>query len=47
MFRTIRSHEEDEKTLLDAAAPHLRAAVIALLDTACRVGEIHDSTQIG
>ncbi|HUE88369.1 MAG TPA: site-specific integrase [Vicinamibacterales bacterium] len=33
-------HEEDEKTLLDASDPHLRAVIVALLDTACRVGEI-------
>ena len=33
--------DEDEQRLLDAAAkPHLRAVIIALLDTACRVGEI-------
>jgi integrase len=33
-------HEEDERRLLDAADPHLRAVIVALLDTACRVGEI-------
>jgi integrase len=33
-------NEEDEQTLLDACDPHLRAVVVALLDTACRVGEI-------
>jgi integrase len=32
--------EEDEKALLDASDPHLRAMIVALLDTACRVGEI-------
>lgn len=32
--------EEDEQKLLDACDPHLRAVVVALLDTACRVGEI-------
>jgi len=33
-------HEDDEQTLLDAADPHLRGVVVALLDTACRVGEV-------
>ena len=32
--------EEDEQKLLDAANPHLRAVLIALLDTAARLGEI-------
>ena len=32
--------EEDEQKLLDAANPHLRAVVVALLDTAARPGEI-------
>ena len=32
--------EEDEQKLLDAANPHLRAVLIALLDTAARPGEI-------
>lgn len=32
--------EEDEQRLLDAANPHLRSIVTALLDTACRLGEI-------
>ena len=32
--------EEDEKKLLDVCDPHLKGVVIALLDTACRVGEI-------
>jgi integrase len=32
--------EEDEQKLLDAANPHLRAVITALLDTACRLGEI-------
>jgi integrase len=32
--------ESDEKKLLDACNPHLRAVVTALLDTACRLGEI-------
>jgi len=34
------SSEEDEQKLLDAANPHLRAVVVALLDTAARLGEI-------
>ncbi len=29
-----------EQRLLDAAGPHLRAVIIAMLDTACRPGEI-------
>jgi integrase len=33
-------HEEDEQKLLDAADPHLRGILTALLDTACRVGEV-------
>ena len=32
--------DEDERRLLDAAKPHLMAIIVALLDTACRVGEI-------
>lgn len=32
--------EEDEQKLLDAAKPHLRAVIVALLDTAARPGEI-------
>ena len=32
--------DEDEKRLLEAANPHLRGIIIALLDTACRPGEI-------
>jgi integrase len=32
--------EDDEQKLLDACDPHLRAVVVALLDTACRLGEI-------
>lgn len=31
---------EDETKLLNAADPHLRAIIVALLDTACRPGEI-------
>jgi hypothetical protein len=30
--------EDDEQRLLNAAEPHLRAVVVALLDTACRLG---------
>lgn len=33
-------NDGDEQKLLDAADPHLRAVIIALLDTACRLGEI-------
>ena len=33
-------HEDDEQKLLDAADPNLRGVLVALLDTACRVGEI-------
>ena len=33
-------HEDDEQKLLDNADPHLRAVIIALLDTACRLGEV-------
>jgi integrase len=33
-------NEADEQKLLDAANPHLRAVLIALLDTAARLGEI-------
>ncbi|MDA1094280.1 MAG: site-specific integrase [Acidobacteria bacterium] len=33
-------NEEDEQRLLDAANPQLRAVIIAILDTACRPGEI-------
>jgi integrase len=32
--------EDDEQRLLKACDPHLHAVVVALLDTACRVGEI-------
>jgi integrase len=32
--------EDDEENLLDAANPHLRGVLIALLDTAARLGEI-------
>ena len=32
--------EEDEQKLLDAADPHLRGVLVALLDSACRVGEV-------
>jgi integrase len=32
--------EDDEQRLLRACEPHLHAVVLALLDTACRVGEI-------
>ena len=32
--------EEDEQRLLDAANPQLRSVIIAILDTACRPGEI-------
>jgi integrase len=32
--------DDDEQKVLDAADPHLRAVIIALLDTACRLGEI-------
>ncbi len=32
--------EEDEQKLLDAASPHLRGIATALLDTACRLGEV-------
>jgi integrase len=31
---------EDEQRLLNAAKPHLRAVIVAMLDTACRPGEI-------
>lgn len=33
-------NDDDEQKLLDAADPHLRAVIVALLDTACRLGEI-------
>jgi integrase len=33
-------NDDDEQKLLDAGGPHLRAVIIALLDTACRLGEI-------
>ena len=33
-------HDGDEDRLLNAANPHLRSIVIALLDTCCRLGEI-------
>ena len=32
--------DEDEKRLLEAANPHLQAVIVAMLDTACRPGEI-------
>ncbi|PYR36786.1 MAG: hypothetical protein DMF90_08945 [Acidobacteria bacterium] len=32
--------DDDEQRLLDAADPHLRAVIVALLDTACRLGEV-------
>jgi integrase len=32
--------DDDEQKLLDAATPHLRSVIIALLDTACRLGEL-------
>lgn len=32
--------EADEQKLLDAANPHLRAIILALLDTGCRLGEL-------
>jgi len=32
--------DEDEQKLLDAANPHLRALITAMLDTACRPGEL-------
>ena len=32
--------DDDEQKLLAAANPHLRAVIIAMLDTACRPGEI-------
>jgi len=32
--------EEVEQRLLDAAGPHLRAVIVAMLETACRPGEI-------
>jgi integrase len=39
--RSKRFEEEgDEQKLLDGADPHLRGVLIALLDTACRVGEV-------
>jgi integrase len=33
-------NDEDEQKLLDAANPHLRALITAMLDTACRPGEL-------
>jgi len=33
-------HEDDEQKLLDASDVHLRGVLVALLDTACRVGEV-------
>ena len=33
-------NDDDEQRLLEAADPHLRAVITALLDTACRLGEI-------
>lgn len=32
--------DDDEQKLLDAANPYLRAVIIGLLDTACRLGEL-------
>lgn len=32
--------EEDEQRLLHAASPHLHAVIVAMLETACRPGEI-------
>ena len=34
---------DDERRLLDAANPHLRGVIIAMLDTTCRPGEILSS----
>jgi integrase len=33
-------NDDDEQRLLDTADPHLRGVLIALLDTACRLGEV-------
>jgi len=33
-------NQDDEQKVLDAANPHLRGVIIAMLDTACRPGEI-------
>lgn len=33
-------NDDDEQKLLDACDPYLRTVVVALLDTACRLGEI-------
>jgi integrase len=39
--RAVRfESDDDEQRLLDAADPHLRGVIIALLDTACRLGEL-------
>jgi integrase len=39
--RNKRLHDADtEKRLLDSASPHLRAVIVAMLDTACRPGEL-------
>jgi len=39
--RNRRLESDDvEKKLIDAAGPHLRAVIIALLETACRPGEV-------
>jgi integrase len=39
--RAVRfEQEEDEQKLLTAANPHLRALIVAMLDTACRPGEL-------
>ena len=39
--RSQRFHtEEDEQKLLQAAPPHLHAVIVAMLETACRPGEI-------
>ena len=39
--RSKRLHsEEDEQRLLEAASPHLHVVIVAMLETACRPGEI-------
>lgn len=38
--RHKRVTDEEERRLLDAADPHLKAVIIAMLETACRPGEI-------
>jgi integrase len=40
MNATPQRTPEDEKKLLDAANPHLRVLITAMLDTACRPGEL-------